>query len=80
MIEVDTCVPTRVYLDWHGAEPNSRTGLGMKVTRRALCSFVDSVRYRALELVVGMIYAPPTPGTETLNHPYNLDGTGYGAG
>ena len=79
MIEVvDTCFPARVYLGLYEAESNSRIGLGITVTRRAACSFVNSVRYRALALVVNpcshtktlsMIYAPPTP-----------DGIEYGAG
>ena len=74
MIEVvDTCFPTRVYLGLHEAEPNSRTGLGIKVTRRAAGSFVNSVRYTGSQTIhtkpLGMIYAPPTPGTETLTPP-----------
>ena len=59
---VDICFPTRVYLGLYGAEPNSRTGLGITVTRRAACSFVNSVRYRALALVVN-----PYSQTKTLN-------------
>ena len=71
---VDTCFCTRVYLGLYEAEPNSRTGLGITVTRRAACGFVYSVRYLALALAVN-----PSSHTKTLGMIY-APGTGYGAG